>query len=105
MLRIAFILALIVAPAKADTCHDKAMLEAFLKHELGLRLYGWGLNKDEAMIELWIAPSGMFAVVTTTPEKCSTVGLPHDLHGRLWTPTPPNKAIPEDRTMNKGQGL
>jgi hypothetical protein len=91
--------------AEASPCVDKPMLEAFLKQEHGLRLHSWGLNGDGAMMELWLAPSGLFAIVTTTPAKCSTVKIPADLHGRLWTPPSPNKAIPPEDRMNKGQGL
>jgi hypothetical protein len=93
------------SPAHASPCYEKPMLEAFLKQEHGLRLHSWGLNKSGEMLELWLAPSGLFAVVTTTPAKCSTVELPHDLRGRLWVPPSPNKAIPEDSRMNNGQGL
>jgi hypothetical protein len=91
--------------AHASPCHDKRMLEAFLKQEHGLSLHSWGLNNAGAMVELWLAPNGLFAVVTTTPAKCSTVEIPADLHGRLWTPPSPNRAIPPADQMNNGQGL
>lgn len=81
------------------------MLEAFLKYEYGLRLHSWGINKSGNMIELWLADNGLFAVVTTTPSKCSTVDLPDDLYGRLWVPPTQNKAIPEDFRMNRGDRL
>ena len=101
----AIIAAGLSTPAHAAPCHDKPMLEAFLKHEHAMRLHSWGLDDKGAMMELWLAPSGLFAVVTTTPAKCSTVAIPADLHGRLWTPPSPNRAIPPDAQMNNGQGL
>lgn len=100
----AIIAAALSSPAYAD-CLPKRMLEAFLKQDHGMNLHSWGLSASGDMLELWLAPSGLFAVVTTTPAKCSTVEIPADLRGRLWTPPSPNKAIPEDRTMNNGQGL
>lgn len=99
------ILALIAAPTASMGCYDKKMLEAFLKQEHGLRLHSWGLSEDGNMLELWLGPSGHWAVVTTTPAQCSTVELPHELRGRLWVPPSQNYAVPEDRFMNKGQGL
>lgn len=99
----AIIAAALSSPAYAE-CLPKRMLEAFLKENHGLKLHSWGLNTKGAMVELWLAPDGLFAVVTTTPAKCTTVEIPADLRGRLWTPPSPNKAIPEDRTMNNGQG-
>ena len=105
MLRLAIILALIAAPATSMSCYDKKLLEAFLKHEHGLRLHSWGLSDSGNMLELWLGPSGHWAVVTTTPSQCSTVELPHELRGRLWVPPSQNYAVPEDRFMNKGQGL
>jgi hypothetical protein len=105
MIRHAFILALAVAPVWADTCRDKVLLESFLKHEYGLRLHSWGLSQEGNMLELWLADDGLFAIVTTTTGKCSTVELPDDLHGRLWTPPSPNKAIPEGYRMSRGTEL
>jgi hypothetical protein len=105
MFRLAVILALVAIPAKSEQCHDKEMLEAFLKHEHGLQLHSWGLSDSGNMLELWLGSSGHWAVVTTTPWQCSTVQLPHDLKGRLWVPPSHNYAVPEDRMMNKGQGL
>ncbi len=91
--------------AHASQCYNKPHLEAFLKQEHGLTLHSWGINGAGNMIELWLAPSGLFAVITTTPRKCSTVEIPADLHGRLWIPPSPNKAIPEAGVMDRGQGL
>lgn len=105
MLRLVIILALIAAPTASMGCYDKKMLEAFLKQEHGLRLHSWGLSEDGNMLELWLGPSGHWAVVTTTPAQCSTVELPHELRGRLWVPPSQNYAVPEDRLMNKGHGL
>lgn len=96
--------ALVASPAYAE-CLPKPMLEAFLKQEHDMRLHSWGLSVSGNMMELWLAPDGLFAVVTTTPAKCSTVEIPADLRGRLWTPPSPNKAIPEDGRMSNGQGL
>jgi hypothetical protein len=91
--------------AHAAPCYDKAHLEAFLKQEHELKLHSWGVNGAGNMVELWLAPNGLFALVTTTPAKCSTVEIPADLHGRLWTPPSPNRAIPEADRMNKGDKL
>ena len=105
MFRLAVILALMAFPAKSEQCLDKEMLEAFLRHEHGLQLHSWGLSDVGNMLELWLGASGHWAVVTTTPWRCSTVELPHNLRGRLWTPPSQNYAVPEDRMMNRGQGL
>ena len=105
MIRLAAVCISLASATNASQCHDKPMLEAFLKQEHGMSLHSWGLNGHGDMLELWLAPNGLFAVVTTTPAKCSTVEIPADLHGRLWTPPSPNKAIPEDSRMNNGQGL
>ena len=91
--------------AHAAPCYNKPHLEAFLKQEHGLTLHSWGVNSAGNMIELWLSPNGLFALVTTTPAKCSTVEIPADLHGRLWTPPSPNRAIPEADRMNKGDKL
>lgn len=105
VIRLAALLSLLATAAPASQCLPKQMLEAFLKQNHDMRLHSWGLNSTGAMIELWLAPSGLFALVTTTPNKCTTVEIPTDLRGRLWTPPSPNKAIPEDQRMNNGQGL
>ena len=106
MIRASFLALMIGASsAAAATCYDKPMLEAFLKYEHGLKLHAWGLSKSGDMMELWLAPNGLFAVVTTNPAQCSTVEIPADLHGRLWAPPSPNKAIKPDARMNNGQGL
>jgi hypothetical protein len=91
--------------AHAAPCYEKAHLEAFLKREHGLKLHSWGVNGAGNMVELWLASNGLFALVTTTPDKCTTVEIPADLRGRLWTPSSPNKAIPEADRMNKGDKL
>ncbi len=102
---VAAILSIGISHPVAAKCLDKQMLETFLKHEHGLRLHSWGLDDTGNMLELWIGNRGHWATVTTQPDKCATVEIPHKLRGRLWTPPSPNKAIPQDRTMNKGQGL
>jgi hypothetical protein len=102
---LACILVFLVAPVRADTCRDKVLLESFLKYEYDMRLHSWGLNKNGSMLELWLADNGLFAIVTTTPFKCSTVELPDDLYGRLWVPPSQNNAIPEDYRMNRGSEL
>ena len=91
--------------AQASQCYERPMLMAFLDAEHGLKLHSWGLDDQGNMLELMLAPSGHFALVTTRPNKCASVELPHQLHGRLWTPPSPNKAVPEDLRMNNGEGL
>lgn len=103
MIRLAAILSLCATSLLANPCLHKSHLEAFLKQEHDMRLHSWGLNREGHMLELWLAPDGLFAVVTTTPAKCSTVELPHDLKGRLWIPPSPNWAIPEANRMNQGK--
>ena len=105
MIRLAAVFIGLASATNASQCHDKSMLEAFLKQEHGMSLHSWVLNGKGDMLELWLAPNGLFALVTTTPAKCSAVEIPADLHGRLWTPPSPNKAIPEDSRMNNGQGI
>jgi hypothetical protein len=97
--------AVCIKPAFATQCHYKPMLEAFLKQEHAMRLHSWGINGAGDMLELWLAPNGLFAVVTTTPRKCSTVELPSDLKGRLWVAPSPNKAIPDAGIMDRGHGI
>jgi hypothetical protein len=105
MIRLAAIVLLWATASTAAPCHDKAMLEAFLKHDHGLRLHSRGLSDAGNMLELWTGPVGHWAVVTTTPVGCASVDMPHKLRGRLWTPPSPNHAIPPDARMNEGQGL
>lgn len=101
----AALLAVGIKPSFATQCKDKALLESFLRHEHGLKLHSWGINGDGNMVELWLAPSGLFAVVTTTPSACSTVEIPADLKGRLWAAPSPNKAIPQGKALDRGMGL
>lgn len=98
-------LSLCATVSSASPCLHKPYLEAFLKQEHDMRLHSWGINGAGHMVELWLAPDGLFALVTTTAGKCSTVEIPADLRGRLWTPPSPNRAIPEADRMNNGQGL
>jgi hypothetical protein len=100
----AIIAAGLSSPAQAASCYDKGILEGFLRDQ-GLRLHSWGLSAEDALMDLWLAPNGLFAVVTTTPEKCTTIQIPADMYGRLWTPPSPNKAVPEGLRMNNGEGL
>lgn len=97
--------AIYASTSHANPCHYKPMLEAFLKQEHSMRLHSWGINGAGSMIELWLAADGLFAVVTTTPRKCSTVEIPADLHGRLWAAPSPNRAIPEANVMDRGRGF
>ena len=91
--------------AQASQCYERPMLMAFLDAEHGLKLHSWGLDDQGNMLELLLSPNGHFALVTTRPNKCASVELPHQLHGRLWTPPSPNKAVPEGLRMNNGEGL
>lgn len=104
-LTLAAMLAVFSNPVFAAQCYEKPMVEAYLKQEHGLRLHSWGLDDAGNMLELWLGAGGHWAIVKTLPDKCASVELPHQLRGRLWTPPSPNKAIPEDRRMNSGQGL
>ncbi len=105
MIRLAFILSLISTPIVAAPCHEKKMLESYLKVEHGLRLHSWGLNDKGNMLELWLNENGHWAVVTTSPSQCSSVEFPHNLRGRLWKPPSPNKAIPEAERLTPGDPM
>jgi hypothetical protein len=91
--------------AHASQCYERPMLMAFLDAEHGLKLHSWGLDDQGNMLELLLSPDGHFALVTMRPNKCASVELPHQMHGRLWTPPSPNKAVPEDLRMNNGEAL
>jgi hypothetical protein len=96
------IAALILA---SSVCYEKDMLESYLKDRHELRLHSWGLNDTGNMLELWLNAQGHWAVVTTTPDRCSTVEFPHKLRGRLWAAPSPNKAIPQEYLLNPGDSL
>jgi hypothetical protein len=95
----AFIAAGLSSPSYACTSRDYAA--AYFQTEHGMTLHAWGLDVNGAMQELFLAPSGHWAVITTEPNGCATVDTPQRLWGRLWQPPQTNKAAPL-RPMNEG---
>lgn len=85
-------------------CYDKDVLAGYLSDRYGMELKGWGLTDSGDMHELYLAPDGMWAVIATTPTRCSTlVSLPHQHFGRLVDPPRRNKAIPPARLLDNGE--
>lgn len=80
--------ALIGSQARSQVvCYDRAVLMAYLSQEHGLALYSWGLTDAGNMQELFLSPTGHWAVVETTPAHCSAVvSFPHKERGRLSDP-------------------
>jgi len=95
---------LIACPAYAK-CFERDHLAAYLKVEHGLSLRSWGLDDAGNMVELFISGTGHWAVIETTPRRCSSVRMPHKTWGRLSDPPVRNKAVPKARNMTEGQGL
>lgn len=94
MIRLALLLALLPSLAWG-ACYDRAILAAFLREAHGLRLHSWGLTDAGDMQELFIGPTGHWAVVQTKPNACSeVVSLPHKEKGRLTGRPLLNKAQP-----------
>jgi hypothetical protein len=83
-------------------CYERDHLSAFLQVEHGLSLHSWGLTDAGDMLELFLSDTGHWATIRTTPAKCSSIDMPHQLHGRLWVPPVGNKAIQPDRLMSRG---
>lgn len=96
------ILELILA---SSLCHNKDMLESYLKERHELHLHSWGLNDTGNMLELWLNEQGHWAVVTTTPGRCTSVEFPHKLHGRLWAKPQQNKSIPQQHRLTPGEPI
>lgn len=93
-------------PAAASAaCYPRDHLTAFLLVEHGLTLNSWGLDDAGNMVELFLGDGGHWAVITTTPAKCSDIAMPHKLRGRLWEPPQQNKAVPPARSLTEGEAL
>ena len=92
MIRLAAVLALMAGPA-VSACYNPQHLAAFLKLEHGLTLHSWGLNDAGNEEQLWLNSDGHWAVVETTPQRCSDIAsMPHKLRGALTNP-PRNPAM------------
>jgi hypothetical protein len=103
MIRLTALVCLMASPALA--CANRDHLAAFLKVEHGLSLYSWGLTDAGDMVELFLNDRGHWAVVTTKPNACASVDMPHKERGRLWLPPTRNNAIPDARRMSEGDPL
>jgi hypothetical protein len=88
----------ILAALVPGTCHEQEHLDAWMR-EQGMALESWGLDDDGHMLRLWLREDGRFAVVVTTPERCSWAILPFQHFGtlspRAFSETPDGK--PADR--------
>jgi hypothetical protein len=104
MIRLAAVLTLCAAPAFAQPCHERDHIAAFLETRHGLALHSWGLSDAGDMMELFLGERGHWAVITTKPNRCATVDMPHKERGRLWAPPKPNSVMP-DAPMNYGSAL
>ena len=83
-------------------CHTHAEIEAKLASDFGEKRFGAGISGDGTLFEFFIAPTGTFTVVKTTPKGMSCIvdfgedwqtlnhldvtGLPED--GPAAVPTP-----------------
>lgn len=95
-------LVLFATPAQAEPCWVRDHVAAFLKQEHHLSLHSWGLADNGDMMELFLDDSGHWAVVTTKPDQCSSVSMPHKERGRLWMPPKLNKAAPNQSHLENG---
>lgn len=99
MLHLAFAV-LVSAP-----CYDRDVLAGYLASR-GMPLHSWGLTSGGDQHELFLAPSGEWAVVQTTPTGCATLVSTPDRHlGRLWNPPQQNRAVPRPRRMSPGEAM
>jgi len=55
------------------------------------------------MVELFLGAGGHWAVVQTTPTRCSSVAMPHKARGRLSDPVPQNKINRPGPRMSPGE--
>jgi len=99
------ILSLCFSPAYAQPCHDRDHIAAFLTHEQGMTLRGWGIDNAGNMLELFTADGGRFAVLSTSPNKCASLMWVEDFGGRLVDPPRRNRAIPPAQQMDRGEPL
>lgn len=104
MRRLAFIAAMLPIPAQATPCHPYDYAVAFIKQNYDMALVSWGMTQDGNSLELWLADSGHFATLTTTPGGCTTVTMPQHLHDRLRQPPQRNRAIPV-HPLDRGDDL
>lgn len=87
-------------------CYDRDVLAGYLADRYEMTLTGWGLTDSGDMHELYQAPNGMWAVVQTTPARCSTLAsLPHQHYGRLAEPPRYNKAVPPAMLLDNGEPM
>ena len=103
MKMIATALAVLLALPAAAECYKRDHLAAYLKVEHGLALHSWGLDDAGNMVELFLGAGGHWAVVQTTPTRCSSVAMPHKARGRLSDPVPQNKINRPGLRMSPGE--
>lgn len=102
---IAAALACFVTGTASAECIDREMAVDWLKIKNGMGLIAWGLDQDGNMVELFQRKDGMWAVIVTTPLRCSTfTGTPVKFWDKLHDPKR-NAAGPPDRKMKAGQAL
>ena len=97
-----FCAALITSPLAAE-CYKRDHIAAYLQVEHGLALHSWGLDDAGNMVELFLGAGGHWAVVQTTPTRCSSVAMPHKARGRLSDPVPQNKINRPGPRMSPGE--
>jgi len=96
---------LVSTVATAQACIQREHVVAFLTHEQDMTLRGWGIDIDGNMLELFISEGGRFAVLTTSPNKCSTLIWAEEHGGRLVDPPSRNLAVPPAPKMDRGEPL
>ena len=97
--------ALLPITANAMPCHDRDHIAAYLQHNHGMTLWGWGIDIEGDMLELFTAEGGRFAVIKTRPDKCATMIWAEEHGGRLVDPPRRNPAIPPALHMDRGTPL
>ena len=96
-------IAILTGSAAAAECYQRDHLAAYLQIEPNLKLHSWGLDDAGNMVELFLGAGGHWAVVQTTPTRCSSVAMPHKARGRLSDPEPQNKINRPGPRMSPGE--
>lgn len=106
MIRAAILAAIVATPVAAQECFERDHLSAWLQVEHDMRLVSWGLNEAGHMEELFVADSGLWAVVLTKPDHCTSfLSLPVAHYERLGPVPHSNKIERHRRGLRQGPRL
>jgi len=97
------VIALLATIANASPCFERDHIAAFLIHEQGMTLRGWGIDATGNMLELFTAYNGRFAVLTTSANKCASLIWAEHHGGRLVDPPRRNMAVPPANRLDRGE--